>query len=143
MSRCFFIFISKMSTRKFVPIRKHQNEFDFYASSRFLTISFLKISFLIQKHPSQPQSVLPLLTRSGCIFKNSLKRIVNAVHNFWGFCERRSMCGGWGDVGIIVSLLSFARSCIIMLSDVFDRLILSALIGETESEVIITIFIIR
>jgi len=65
--------------------QNHQNEFEFYASSRFLTISFL-----IQNHLSQPQSLLPLLTRSECILKNFLKRIVNAVINFWGFCERRS-----------------------------------------------------
>ena len=55
--------------------QNHQNEFEFYASSRFLTISFL-----IQNHPSQPQSLLPLLTRSECIFKKFLKRIMNAVH---------------------------------------------------------------
>jgi hypothetical protein len=28
------------------------------------------------------------MTRSECIFKNFRNQIVNAVHNFWAFCER-------------------------------------------------------
>ena len=59
--------------------QNHQNELEFYASNHFLTISFL-----LQNHPSQPQSLLPLFARSACISKNFLKTIVNAVHN----CER-------------------------------------------------------
>ena len=55
--------------------QNHQNELEFYASNHFLTISFL-----LQNHPSQPQSLLPLFARSACISKNFLKTIVNAVH---------------------------------------------------------------
>ena len=69
-----------------------ENYIEFYASFRFLTISFL-----LQKHPSQPQSLLPPIARSACIFKNSISqivnavhKIVNAVHKFLAFCERRS-----------------------------------------------------
>ena len=69
-----------------------ENFIEFYASFRSLTISFL-----LQKHPSQPRSLLPPIARSACIFKNSISqivnavhKIVNAVHKFLAFCERRS-----------------------------------------------------
>ena len=62
--------------------QNRENYIEFYASFRFLTISFL-----LQKHPSQPQSLLPPIARSACIFKNSISQIVNAVHKFLAFCE--------------------------------------------------------
>ena len=63
--------------------QNRENDIEFYASKRFLTISFL-----LQKHQSQPQSLLPPIARSASIFKSSVSQIVNAVHKFLAFCER-------------------------------------------------------
>ena len=51
-----------------------ENFIEFYASFRSLTISFL-----LQKHPSQPRSLLPPIERSACILKNSFSQIVNVA----------------------------------------------------------------
>ena len=47
--------------------QNRENFIKFYALFRSLTISFL-----LQKHPSQPRSLLPPIARSACIFKNSI-----------------------------------------------------------------------
>jgi hypothetical protein len=65
--------------------QNRQNKFEFYASYHFLTISFLLL-----KLASHPRSLLHWMTRSECIFKNFRNQIVNAVHKFSAFCERRS-----------------------------------------------------
>ena len=51
-----------------------ENFIEFYASFRSLTISFL-----LQKHPSQPRSLLPPNERSACILKNSFSQIMNVA----------------------------------------------------------------
>ena len=65
--------------------QNRQNKLEFYSSYHFLTIYFL-----LFKLASHPRSLLPWMTRSECIFKNFQNQIVNALHKFSAFCERRS-----------------------------------------------------